>query len=238
MGPDRMGPHALLPPLQRETLTFDRPYEAGLEWIFRSSALRHEAWLNWQRLNTIEHRERFDAGFNGEVRARRAVFLPLQLHVVHQGGQLHASGPVADSVAAAAGARIGGRVGGYTRASIETLALISRYVPDRAAPQLSRDGVAFFGRAAVERAGWRAHLIAWRGRNYIKDEADPNYLSLRRDGTRYKGVRDYAEVGVARRFELAPTASIEVSGRWHRVERDYGYSYRVTSTINVGARLH
>ena len=28
-GPDRTGPHGLLPPIQRETLAFDRPYEAG-----------------------------------------------------------------------------------------------------------------------------------------------------------------------------------------------------------------
>lgn len=29
LGPDRDGPHELLPPLQRETLSFDRPYKTG-----------------------------------------------------------------------------------------------------------------------------------------------------------------------------------------------------------------
>jgi hypothetical protein len=236
-GPDRMGPHRLLPALQRETLAFDRPYEAGLRWTFSGAALRHEAWLEWQRLNTIGHRERFDAGFNAAFRPTSPFAIPLQLHVVHQGGQLYASGPVADSVAAAAGAELAGNIRSRTRVSIELLALVSRYVPDRAAPELSRDGLGFFSRAAAEHGGWRAHVIAWRGRNFIKEEGDPNYLSLRRDGTRYAGVRDYAEAGATRRFKLAPTTSLDVSFRLHRVERYYEYSYRVTSTTNLVARL-
>src|SRR5262245_15230539 len=32
-GPDLSGPHALLPPLQVETLSFTRPWEAGMQWI-------------------------------------------------------------------------------------------------------------------------------------------------------------------------------------------------------------
>lgn len=237
IGPDRTGPHALLPPLQRETLAFDRPYEAGLQWVFRGAALRHQAWIEWQRLNTPEHRERFDAGFNGEIQATRAVSVPLQLHVVHQGGQLFASGLVSDSVAAATGVKVERRVGAAGRASAEGQAVVSRFVPDRANPGLSRDGVAFFGRAAAERGEWRAHLVVWRGRNFIKEEGDPNYGSLLRDGTRHKGTRDYAEVGATRRFRIAPAAIVEVSGRLHRVERYYEYSYRVTSTVDLSARV-
>ena len=70
-GPDRDGPHGLLPPLQRETLAFERPYEAGLAWTFTGGALRHEFWLDWQRLNTPDHRERFDGGVNTSLRVTR-----------------------------------------------------------------------------------------------------------------------------------------------------------------------
>jgi hypothetical protein len=236
-GPDRMGPHALLPALQKETLAFDRAFEPGLQWTFSGPRLRHDAWIEWQRLNTAEHRERFDAGVNAELHAGAAVALPFQLHVVHQGGQLFASGPVADSVAAAAGVRLTRGVFDAVRASVEAYGVLSRYVPDRAMPGRSRDGTAFFGRAALERKGWRTHLIIWRGRNFLKEEGDANYLSLRRDGTRHRGTRDYAELGASRRFELAPSASLDVSARLHRVERYYEYSYRVTSTINVGMRV-
>jgi hypothetical protein len=236
-GPDRGGPHGLLPALQRETLTFDRPFEPGLLWTYKSDRIRHESWLEWQQINTAEHRERFDAGVNAQVRAG-TVSLPFQLHVVHQGGQLFASGPVADSVAAAAGLLVERALRGSSSWTLEGYGAISRYVPDRAAPERSRDGTAFFGRAAIQGGGWRAHLIVWRGRNFIKQEGDPNYLSLRRDGTRYRGTRDYSEIGASRRFELARSASLEVSGRFHRIEHYYEYSYRVTSTINFSTRIH
>lgn len=236
-GPDRGGPHALLPPLQRETLAYDRPYEAGIAWTFSGAALRHSVWLEWQRLNTPEHRERFDGGFNGSFRVSDLVSLPLQFHMVHQGGQLYASGPVADSGALAAGMDVHGTVAGDYRASLELFGLISRYVPDRERPNLSRDGVAFFARVSGERAGWRGHIIAWRGRNFIKDEGDANYLSVRRSGERYRGTRDYAEAGLTRRFALAPAAILEVSGRFHRVESHYEYSYRVLSIVSPSWRI-
>ena len=236
-GADRAGPHALIPALQRETLAFDRAFEPGLQWTFDGSRLRHDAWIEWQQINTAAHRERFDAGLNAEIRAGAGVAVPVQLHIVHQGGQLFATGPVADSVAVATGVRLTHSLRGSLQGSIEAFGLLSRYVPDRAMPDLSRDGTAFFGRAALERNGWRTHLIVWRGRNFLKEEGDQNYLSLRRDGTRYNGTRDYAEIGASRRFQLAPSASLEVSGRLHRIERFYEYSYRVVSTVNVGARI-
>jgi hypothetical protein len=44
-GPDQTGPHGLLPPLQRETLAFDRPYEAGLQWTVAGQSYEHDSWL-------------------------------------------------------------------------------------------------------------------------------------------------------------------------------------------------
>ena len=202
-GPDRTGPHGLLPPLERETLAFDRPYEAGLAWRFAGETLRHDVWINWQRVNTKEHRERFDAGAAGEVKVSRLAAIPFELHIVHEGGQLFAAGPVADSAAFATGLALRGRVGPIERAAIEVYGLGSRFVPDRGVPSASRDGAGFFSRGSAERAGWRGHLIVWRGRDFVKDEGDPNYLSVRRDGSRYAGTRDYAEAGLSRTFRPA-----------------------------------
>jgi hypothetical protein len=236
-GPDRGGPHRLLPPLQRETLAFERPYEAGLQWDFTGTSLTHSVWLEWQRLNTPEHRERFDGGLNGELTLSRGLSVPFQVHVVHEGGQLFAAGPVADSAASALGVALHGRAGAIERLSLEVFGLAGKSVPDRQQPEQSRNGRAFFARAAAERGPWRAHLIAWRGRDFIKDEGDPNYLSIRRDGRRYGGIRDYAEAGVARRVKLAPGAVLEVSGRLHRTERYFEYSYRVLSIASLGWKL-
>lgn len=232
-GPDRNGPHELLPPLQRETLAYERPYETGLAWTFNGSELKHHFWLEWQRLNTPEHRERFDGGMRTSYRVSQHVTLPVQFHIVHEGGQLHASGAVADSGAIAAGAILGGTIGGSYAATIEVFALGSRHVPDRSRPELSSDGTAFFGRAAAEKSGWRGHVIFWRGRNFIKDEGDANYLSVARNGERYRGTRDYSEAGLTRRFTLARAAVIDASGRVHRVEGRYEYSYRVLSVVSA-----
>jgi hypothetical protein len=230
-GPDHDGPHDLLPPLQRETLAFDRPYEAGLAWRFTGRVVDHEFWLNWQRLNTADHRERFDGGLNASFLVNEHLALPLQLHVVHEGGQLHTAGPVVDSVGLAAGAKLQHSFRGY-RGLLELFGLMSSDVPDRNRSDLSTDGSAFFGRASAERSGWRAHVLFWRGRDFIKAEGDLNYLSIERNGERYRGIRDYSEAGLTRRFTLAPTAILDVSGRLHRIENHYEYSFRVKSVVS------
>ena len=236
-GPDRGGPHGLLPPLQRETLAFDRPYEAGMQWTFAGAALRHDLWLNWQRVNTPAHRERFDAGARAAWQVSRAIAIPFHMHLVHEGGQLFASGAVADSLGAAAGVMFAGRAGPVARASLELYAAGSRFVPDRQRPDRQRNGAAFFGRAAAEEGGWRAHLIVWRGDDFVTDEGDPNYLSVRRDGTRYRGIRDYSEAGLTRTFALAPDVRAETSFRLHRVERHYEYSYRVLGVARLAWKV-
>jgi len=236
LGPDRGGPHQLLPPLQRETLTFERAYEAGLQWDFTGMRLAHSLWLDWQRLNTPEHRERFDAGGNARLMFAHDLSLPLQLHIVHEGGQLFSTGTVNDSAAAAMGLawERGSQIARWT---FESYGLASRYAPDREHPERTRTGRALLARVAADRAGWRAHLLIWRGRDFIKDEGDPNYLSIRRSGRLYGGTRDYAETGLARRFQLAPGAIIEVAGRLHRIEKNYEYSYRVLSVSALRWRL-
>jgi hypothetical protein len=232
-GPDQDGPHELLPPFQRDDLAFDRPHEAGLLWSANQARYAHQAWLNWQRLNTEAHRERFDAGVNARGALSSNVALAGQVHVVHEGGQQFASGPVADSAAYAAGVIVEGRVGPFEAASFEGWGALSRFVPDRGAPDRSLTGRGLFLRAAAGRAGWRGHLIVWRGRNFIKDEGDPNYLSIRQDGSRYRGIRDYGEIGLARVYRPAPQLNLEVALRGHRIETHYDYSFRILSKINV-----
>jgi hypothetical protein len=232
VGPDRGGPHELLPPIQRETLTYERPYEAGVGWWFKGSDLQHHLWLEWQRVNTPEHRERFDGGVRTSYRISPILSIPFHFHVVHEGGQLFASGPVADSAAVATGATVHAPLGAYAT-TVDVLAVGSSHVPDRSQRDLSRKGRAFFGRVAAERSAWRAHVIFWRGRNFIKDEGDPNYLSIFQSGEPYRGTRDYSEAGLTRRFTLARAAVFDVAARVHRVEGRYAYSYRILSVVSA-----
>jgi hypothetical protein len=235
-GPDRGGPHGLLPALQRETLSFDRPYEAGLQWRFETARARHEAWINWQQVNTPAHRERFDAGLSTDWRAAGRLAVLFQGHVVHHGGQLFASGAVSDSYALAPGLALRGSNGRLKHIGVEAFAVASRFVPDRASPDRSRSGVGVFTRGEASTANWRGHVIVWRGNDYLKEEGDANYLNLRMDGRRYRGVRDYSEAGVARWFRPARGLTVEVSARFYRIEpHNYEYSYRVLALVNVAA---
>jgi hypothetical protein len=185
----------------------------------------------------MEQRERFDGGAAGELRFARGLALPFQLHIEHEGGQLFAAGAVRDSAAAALGVAVRGSLLRGASAGLEAYMLGSRYVPDRSQPGRTRNGAGFLGRASVEHAGWRGHMLFWRGDDFVKDEGDPNYLSMRRDGTRYRGVRDYAEAGVTRAFQPAPGVTIAASARIHRVENHYEYSYRVIAVAGARMRL-
>lgn len=231
-GPDRGGPHGLLPPIQRDTMLLTRPYEAGLQWTHKTAAISQEFWINWQRLNTPAAREAFDTGAVGRVDLNRTVALAYQSHIVHHGGQLYSAGVVSDSWVAAPGVvltrTMNDRIG-----TLETYGLLSRYVPDRERLDRATTGAALFARGSIEDGPWRAHLVVWRGNDYIKEEGDPNYGGLRRNGSRFRKVRDYAELGITRVGNPVPELQLEGSARLHRVESHYEYSYRILGRVTL-----
>src|SRR3972149_815316 len=122
---------------------------------------------------------------------RPELALRADLHVVHQGGQHGGAEPVADSVAGAVGIEAGGPVGRLDRLGLELAGLGAKYVPDRQHPDQTRRGLGTFLRVSVEEGSWRAHVILWRADHFVKVEGDPLYQSMRRDGSFYRGVRDY-----------------------------------------------
>jgi hypothetical protein len=229
-GPDQDTPHRLLPPIQREQLTFERAHEMGLQWLVDSARVANDAWINWQRLNTREHRERFDAGLTIRVELAPAIALHGQWHLVHEGGQQFDNGPVRDSHAAAVGLEWTQRLGAR-RLVLDGYAVGTHDVPAREYPDRTENGAGVFARAALAGDAWRAHLLVWRGRHPLKEEGDPNYLMQRRDGTYFRNVRDYAELGLTRHFRPAPTVEFDASARVHRVEARYEYSYRLNARI-------
>ncbi len=229
-GPDEDTPHALLPPLERETLTFTRAHEMGLQWRVESPRAAHDIWIDWQRLNTGDHRERFDAGLRARVPLHASLALHAQWHIVHEGGQQFASGPVRDSQAGAAGAEWVRRFGD-TELELDAHAVATREVPDRERPERSQNGLGVFTRVAVERHDWRVHAIVWRSRDTLKEEGDPNYLMLRRNGTLFRKIRDYGELGITRHWRPAQDVQFDASVRLHRTESFYEYSYRLIARV-------
>jgi hypothetical protein len=231
-GPDRETLHGLLPPIQRETLTFSRGQDMGLQWLVSKPRLDHDLWINWQRLNTAEHRERFDAGYRGSVGLFDRLHLNGQWHIVHEGGQQFNSGAVSDSQAFALGPEWT-LDAGRTEVVLDASAVATRNVPDRSRPALTEAGLGVFARGAVSRGPWRGHLIVWRSRDTIKEEGDPNYLAIRTDFTMFRNIRDYGEVGLTRRFAPAPGVDLFAALRLHRTESHYEYSYRIVGRVRL-----
>jgi len=233
-GPDRTTPHALLPPLAIETLWFSRSYEAGVQWLVRTEGVRHDLWYDYQKLNTPEHRERFDAGMVGRVTIAGPAAFAYQVHLVHHGGELYGRGPVSDSLGYGPGLIVERPLGGLDAVSFEAFGLVAHDRPDRAVRAArTLTGQGLFLRAAVEEHCWRGHAIVWRGKDFNHEDGDPNYLSRYSSGVPYVGTRDYSEAGLAKLFQPAPGVDFEVSGRVHRVERDVGYSFRLLATVHL-----
>jgi hypothetical protein len=232
-GPDRTSPHGLLPPMQIETLAFERPWEAGLQWLYTTPRLKHDAWLHWQRINHHDQREVFDTGYTARVRVSRTIGVRADVFLVHEGGQLTSRGVVADSFSSAIGVDLGGRAGVFDRVGFEANVLASRFVPDRARPADSRSGLGTFLRVSAERSSWRGHAIVWRGDDFIAREGDPLYQSRFANGIGYRLLRDYSEVGLTRLFPLAERSWLEVSLRGHHVEQHYEYSFRILAIARL-----
>jgi hypothetical protein len=231
-GPDLETLHGLLPPIQDERLTFSRGQEMGLQWLVQSRRFDHDAWINWQRLNTAAHRERFDAGYRSRLRLSRSAALVGQWHLVHEGGQQFGNGSVRDSQAGALGVQWTVPAGALQLA-LDAHAVGTRHVPDRERPALIEAGAGLFARGAVSHGAWRAHLVVWRGHDALKDEGDANYLSQRLSGRIDRRVRDYGEFGLTRVFRPAAAVSLLASARLHRVDARYEYSYRLVGRVKV-----
>ena len=91
-GPDRGGPHGLLPPLQRETLAFERPTKPGCSGTSRARPL-DSAWLEWQRLNTAGAPRALDGGMNAEIALDAANSAPCKSTSFTKGGNCSRRGP-------------------------------------------------------------------------------------------------------------------------------------------------
>lgn len=241
-GPDRDGLHGLLPPIQNDEFSIERPYETGLQWFHTSTRFLSEFWVNWQMLNTSEHREKFDVGFVERFTLSGPLSIGGQLHVVHHGGQLFDAGqPVADSLAAAAGLILerdrpklllvaGPRV--FDQINNELYFVNSRHTPDRSDDTTKLNGRGIFYRSTIRWNSWRIHIIRWWAKDFVKDEGDPNYGFRHLDGSYSPLVgstRSYIEYGIFREYRLDESLTLEGGLKLHKVgnERtDYSYEIR------------
>ena len=203
-----------------------------------SAALDHDVWINWQRLNTAAHRERFDAGVRSRVvPAARVLRCTASGMWCTRADSSSRNGPVRDSHARRGWRRM--VVSDRTPRVVWCLdahAVATRDGTGSRAPgQQSERARRVRTRRARASRRWRTHVIVWRSRDTLKEEGDANYLMLRRDGTLVPQVRDYGEAGP--HAPLLPRAerAVRRAARLHRVESHYEYSYRLLARVSCGS---
>jgi len=235
-GPDLTTPHGLIPPIQREILSFTRNNELGLQWVLNKDSIKNEAWVHWEVAVLPGRREVFNVGTAGRVKVSGPLWIGAQFQEVHQGGELAHIGAVSDSLAWGGGLVLDSKLGWLDRGMAEAYGIKSRDNPDRSVGQVT-NGSGLFVRLAGTKGAWRAHGIYWTGTSYTKQEGDPNYFSWHADGLTIGGARDYEELGLTRSAAVIPGVGLEGSFRLHRILSHVDYSFRVLGTVNLGWRL-
>jgi hypothetical protein len=242
--------HGLLDPLMVSTRELTTPVEYGVQWRERRGPVQGELWLNWQRLNTPEQREAFEAGAVVRVDPVDHLRLELQHLWSHRGGQLFDAGvPVTNNRVTAIGIVATDDLPVVGRATLAVHRLWSDGHLDSATPAdrpstghgtLARVGIAPW-------RGWQFWVASWWGQDFSAAAGDANYGSAGQDPGFYRAERRYTELGVARRVAARREGmSLDAEVRWHRIDDerseaffDSGWeiSYRVVVRAPITVRL-
>lgn len=237
--------HGLLEPLMVTTRELTAPIEQGAQAVVHHGALRADAWLNWQRLNTTEEREQFEVGAVAALDVARGVTLEAQHLWSHRGGQLHGAGvPVTNNRVTALGARWADSVPLVRHASLAAWRLWSSgYLePDVPADRPDRGRGTYLRAGVTPLADTEFFVIWWRGRDFVAAAGDNNYASPGADPDFYRSRRRYTELGVQRRVTGGGGTRFDAELRFHRIDDEqseaffgtpWEISYRVIVRVEV-----
>ncbi len=242
--------HGLLDPVMVSTREITTPIEYGLQWRERRRAVRAEAWVNWQKLNTAEQREQFELGIVSAATPLPWLRVEGQHLWFHRGGQLYDAGVgVSNNRVTALGVVLHDSLPTVGASSLAVWRLWSdghidpNYPAERPAKgrgTMIRAGVTPWGFAEV-------FALHWRGRDFAADAGDPNYGSAGKDPGFYRSERTYTEVGVVRRAIIPGNVAFDAEVRWHRIDDEdsiaffgtpWELSYRILLRVPMNLRLH
>lgn len=210
------GRHGLHRAVQAERLEFDRPDEYGFQSLLSAGPLRHDAWVNWNLLNTPSHREWFDAGQHLYLLFPYSRF-GVQGYVSHHGGQLHHAGPVGESMVVGADVALFYRTSHpvFQEAGMSYAFLADRDIPDRGVRSSWSEGSGHMGTVWLKLFRFRLFGEYWLGKGFRAEEGDPVYRTE----------RDYVSLGVDRRGVIGGGTEYYMDLRWHWLEGVWEYRY-------------
>jgi hypothetical protein len=190
------------------------PAEHGAQLIVASEHLRGEVFLDWQLLETEEHREKFAFGLLGGFRHRWAD-VDLQLRLVHYGGELFTKGdpirfaqldPVRQPLAFAVSATLKP----YAFEELFAVELPLAWVRGRlaqapGAPPSARSGIELGAEVVlfeVGRVGYRAWLPSGGNAGFISEDGDPVYSGNRSHRVRFALTTAHGAASLSGRLDL------------------------------------
>ncbi len=242
--------HGLLDPLMVSTRELTTPIEYGLQWRERRGGLESELWVNWQRLNTAEQREAFEAGAVIRIDPVERVRVELQHLWSHRGGQLFDAGvPVTNNRVTALGVTVHDRlpVVGDAALSLTRVWSDGHLDPDTPVERPST------GHGTLVRIGvapwrhWQLWALHWEGRDFSAAAGDANYGSAGQNPDFYRAARSYSELGMSRRVAgRRERMTLDAEVRWHRIDNErseaffgtsWEISYRVVVRAPIAVRL-
>lgn len=220
--------HGLLEPLMVTTRELTRPVESGVQWIETRGRFRGEAWVDWQKLNTLAQRERFELGGTLRLDATDWARVELQHLWSHHGGQLYDAGvPVSNNRVTALGVALRHTFPGVGASSLAGWQLWSDgHIEPNYPASRPGTGHGTYLRAGVTPRGWvELFGIYWRGRDFVAAAGDNNYNSTGHNADFYRTKRRYIELGVLRRTALPGGGSFDAEVRWHRIDNEQSIAF-------------
>ncbi len=211
--------HTFLDAIFDDVLQYTRPQETGFEIFAAYKPVRGNLWINWQLLNTPEHREKFDFGSITEITVK-PVALDIQLHIIHRGGQLYGSGPVSDNYTSAIG--ITYPLPFFDECRISGHYLFSRDVPDRSIPSLTQDGSGVEGEIFINILKWKIFYSLWSGDKFYTEDGDPFYQA-----------DSLMKLGFDRTFDITKKVNIILGATSYYIDDNFTHSAKLL--VNFGA---
>jgi len=200
--------HTFLEAIFDDALVYDRPTEHGLELYGGWKWFSQSVWVNWQGLNTPEHREKFDLGAITKADLDW-LCLDFQFHYIHRGGQLFDVGPVYDDFSLALGGQILLPIPFLDRSGLAAHWLHSHIIPDRSEDErLGGDGAELT--LFAEKWGVRVFASYWFGDEFLTEDGDPFYRA-----------DDFFKFGLAKTFDLTDWISLEVGANGYVIDGEF-----------------
>ncbi len=225
--------HGLIDPLEVSTLELTRPVESGVQFTTVRDRWQGDFFINWQKLNTPEHREAFDYGLAASWNAGAGVSLLAQVHGYHEGGQLYDVGEVYNNSVLAPGASYARALPWLGESAVRAFYLHSSTTRSHAYPERPEDGGGVWLELSAkpwERS--RLFAIYWRGSDFYAREGDPNYGSVGTDPSYYRADRTYKELGGEYSFPIENGLTFTAEARLHWIDtRQTEYSWRLYARV-------